>query len=65
MAAHILQLAYYLNLQETRALMLKSAGYRGFLRSACGSQCHGSLVQSALPQNSGRGLAAQQMGRVS
>jgi DNA-binding NtrC family response regulator len=27
MAAHILQVAYYPNLQETRALMLKSAGY--------------------------------------
>ena len=26
MAAHILQVAYYPNLQETRALMLKSAG---------------------------------------
>jgi hypothetical protein len=27
MAAHILQVAYYPNLQETRALMLKSADY--------------------------------------
>jgi hypothetical protein len=27
MAAHILQIAYYATLQETRALMLKSAGY--------------------------------------
>src|SRR6267154_5156800 len=27
MAAHILQVAYYPTLQETRALMLKSAGY--------------------------------------
>jgi DNA-binding NarL/FixJ family response regulator len=27
MTSHILQVAYYPNLQETRALMLKSAGY--------------------------------------
>jgi hypothetical protein len=28
MSAHVLQVAYYPNLQETRALMLKSAGYQ-------------------------------------